>query len=592
MAELNPVPNRQVLLESMLQKLRVNAQSDNGSQTEMSVESAETDSSAAYQFGFSSNNRTEQERHSLNWNNNERNQQSSSFGATSTPISNNPAKKIRKHVFSPKPKRAPLIWKGENQFPTEKNIIGNSWFRQEGENRDVLGSGLSPSFQTDPYQTPPDLLGQSLPMSTSLSDTPEIRGQSGIWTWGSGKDTGKPTKKSKKKWGDAKRWTKKMKERWRERHRATETEPRNDGERQALNEARNVSTLSVPIDVNNTTTKLVENLNTHSEPIDRGLDGAANSSPSYMSENLFSFSTSNLMEEIFSGTQWAQFLSVSSNTQNQPNESLSHINQSGEGKWTGTGHYTDMINSIQMSHHEGFTQDMAFNVPVYSRNHTSPIGDPSSHVANQLQTSVMYRNHLQNPDLSLSETHNFERMNEQSQFSHQFSNEHHPMSSQQSYSQSQVSDLNHNQPHLNHSYLKPMDSSSLNTRGSLQRKREHWTNRRDQFKYREDEDDSSSSSSSLSCPQYSEDSDSSVYMEIAVKKRKMDDSRHVRFAEEVMILPPPIWPEEDDEEEEEVVEEVKEEEKKEEVWPQDPPPRSSFPKWIVSLKGRRTKYKF
>ncbi|XP_065122656.1 uncharacterized protein [Paramisgurnus dabryanus] len=584
MAELNPVPNSQVLLESMLQKLRVNAQSDNGSQTQMSVEvNAETDSSAVYQFGFSSNNRREQERHSLNWNNNERTQQSSSFGATSTQISNNPDKKIRKHVFSPKPKRAPLIWKGDNQFPMEKNIIGNSWFRQEGENRDVLHSGLSPSFQTDPYQTPPDLLAQSFP----VTDTPEIRGQSGIWTWGAGKDTGKPTKKSKKKWGDAKRWTQKMKERWKERHRATETEPRNDGERQALNEVRNVSSLPVPVDVNNTTTKL--------EPIDTGMDGAANSSPSYMSENLFSLSTSNLMEEIFSGTQWAQFLSVSSTTQDQPNESLSHINQSGEEKWTGTGHHTDTINSLQMSHPESFTQD----VPVYSRNHASPIGVPSSDVANQLQTSVLYRNHLQNPNLS--ETHNIEQMNEQSQFSHQFSNEHHMMSSQQSYSQSQVSDLNHNQaqpgfiPLLDHSYLKPMDSFSLNSRGSLQRKREHWTNRRDQFKYREDEEYSSSSSSSLSNPQYSEDSESSISVEIAFKKRKMDDSRHVRFAEEVIMLPPAIWPE-DDEEEEVVVEEVKEEEKKEEkkeeVWPQDPPSRSSFPKWIVSLKGRRTKYKF
>lgn len=171
------------------------------------------------------------------------------------------------------------------------------------------------------------------------------------------------------------------------------------------------------------------------------------------------------MEEIFSGTQWAQFLSVSSTTQDQLNESLSHINQSGEKKWTGTGHHTDTINSLQMSHPESFTQNVAFNVPVYSRNHTSPISVPSSHVADQLQTSVLYRNHFQNPDLSLSEIHNIGQMNEQSQFSHQFSNEsteHHLMSSQQSYSQPQVSDLNHNQaergndfiPLLDHSYLK------------------------------------------------------------------------------------------------------------------------------------------
>lgn len=74
----------------------------------------------------------------------------------------------------------------------------------------------------------------------------------------------------------------------------------------------------------------------------------------------------------------------------------------------------------------------------------------------------------------------------------------------------------------------------------------------------------------------------------------MENSRHVRFAEEVVILPPTIWPAEEDEEDEEEEEGENEEVvEKEEDWQEGPAPRSSLPKWIGSLKGlKRTKYKF
>lgn len=75
----------------------------------------------------------------------------------------------------------------------------------------------------------------------------------------------------------------------------------------------------------------------------------------------------------------------------------------------------------------------------------------------------------------------------------------------------------------------------------------------------------------------------------------MGNSRHVRFAEEDVILPLTIWPAEEEEAEEEEKEEEKEEEveEKEEDWHEDPSSRSYFPKWIGSLKGfKRTKYKF
>lgn len=58
----------------------------------------------------------------------------------------------------------------------------------------------------------------------------------------------------------------------------------------------------------------------------------------------------------------------------------------------------------------------------------------------------------------------------------------------------------------------------------------------------------------------------------------MEDTRRVRFSEEVIILP-----ESDDD---------NDDEENENNWQEEPSPRSAFPKWIVSLKSRRGKYKF
>lgn len=643
MAELNPVPSTHVLLESMLQKLRLNTQSSNSSQTDIQTNSPSVefdavtrqDSSEVYQFGCPSNNSGEQDRRSSVWNNasmwNESpwSHQSSQFVSTSTPNSNNPFRKVRKHVFSPKPKRTPL-WRGHNNFTPERDNDVNSWAGQEGtprlekynqisldgENRDVLDPGVPPLFKTEPYQKPPDLLAQTLPTSTSVWETPEVRGHSGTWSWGVGPDTGKTTKASKKKWGEAKRWAKKVKERWREKHRGTENEPGDDGETQGMNEEvqRNLSSLSGPIDVNNTTTEQIDNSYIHNEPIDTGVDEAGTSSLTFMSENLFTFSTSDLMEEIFSGTQWAQFLSGNSTTWDQSNESSSNINQSGEEEWTGKWEHTDTTNSHlgmtqeQMSLPDSFTQDMAVDEPVYGTSQISV----TELTRSQLQTADLYTNHLQSADLSLNDTHNSEQMNEQSQFFHQPSNE--SENSVPGYSQPQASDLSHKQsqdgkgfiPLLDLSYLKPVDSSSTSTQRSLRRKREHWTKRRESsedpgqdmedenhrssymFAHTSNSTRSISPTSSINSYQNSEESESSFSTETQVKKRRMENSRHVRFAEEVVILPPTTWPAEDEEEEEqEVVEE------KEEDWHEDPAPRSSFPKWIGSLKGfKRTKYKF
>lgn len=261
MAELNPVSSANVLLESMLQKLRLDTQSNNGSQTDIQTCSSPVefnavkgeDSSEVYQFGCPSTNSGDQDRRSSIWKNaGLRNEipwshQSFPVGGTSTPNSNSPFRKIRKHVFSPKPKRTPL-WRGPNNFTPERDNDVFSWAGQdgtprlekynhisvEGENRDVLDSGVPPLFKTEPYQKPPDLLDQRVHTSTSVLETPEVRGQRGTWSWGVGGDNGKTTKTSKKKWGEAKRWAKKVKEQWREKHRGTENEQGYDGETQEM----------------------------------------------------------------------------------------------------------------------------------------------------------------------------------------------------------------------------------------------------------------------------------------------------------------------------------------------------------------------
>lgn len=170
------------------------------------------------------------------------------------------------------------------------------------------------------------------------------------------------------------------------------------------------------------------------------------------------------MEEIFSGTQWAQFLSVNSTTQDQSNESSSNINQSGEEEWTGKWKHTDTTNShlgmTHMSLPDSCTQDMAVDEPLYRLHGTSQISF-TDFTTNQLQTANVYTNHLQSPNMSRNDTHNSEQMNEQSQFFHQPSNE--SQNSVPGYSQPQVADLSHKQsqdgkdafiPLLDLSYVK------------------------------------------------------------------------------------------------------------------------------------------
>lgn len=169
------------------------------------------------------------------------------------------------------------------------------------------------------------------------------------------------------------------------------------------------------------------------------------------------------MEEIFSGTEWAQFLSVNSTTQDQSHDSPSINNQSGEEEWTDIWKHTNINSHLgmtqdQMALPDSSTQDMAVDQPVYRRHGISHITELAT---NQLQTSDLCTNQLQSVDLNPNETHSSQQMHQLSQFSQQPSNE--SENSVPSYSQPQVSELSHEQsqdgkegfiPLLDLSYLK------------------------------------------------------------------------------------------------------------------------------------------
>ncbi|XP_052010915.1 uncharacterized protein LOC127663391 [Xyrauchen texanus] len=638
MAE-NPVSDNQTLLESMLQRLWLNTQINISSHADVQTCSspveynAETveDSSkgTSLQFGFSSSNK-EQNRHSSIRNKLENpwTQQSAHFGGMQAPFGNQPPKRIK--IISSKPKRSPLIWGEHNDFTTEKSndaISGvgeeemprhKKWkqFSLEGETKGV--SSVPPLYKTEPYQNSLELLAPTSATSTLVLDKPEVKGQRGICKWDVGKDksegtnifeeSGKTTKTSKK-WGEAKRWAQKVKERWRERHRNTETRQRDDEKRQVQNVVQsNLAPISVPTGVNNTTTAVTEDPDIHNEPNITGLDESALCSFSHISENNFSFVTSNL---IFNGTEWAQY--NFSKQEDPSQDSSSNIAQSCIAEWNGKRNQSAQP---EMLLPESFTQNPAFNMHVYDEMEISGDSflpsDAHDLTANQSQMYDLFTNQLQTTNQSFNKSQNSEQTSEQSQFSHQPSYEStanersvpHLISIQQSRSQPQVYNPSHNQPQggkedfipiLDLSYVKPINSSSITSHISLGRKREHWTKRRNPFdatsQDMKDEDHTNSfmatyssnsthSNSPKTSLQNSEDSDFSKTMETVVKKRRMEDPRCVRFAEEVVIFPPSFISEDDND-------------CLEDDCPVESTPRSSFPKWIRSLKPKPTrKHKF
>ncbi|XP_073677241.1 uncharacterized protein [Garra rufa] len=636
MAEMNPVSDTHALLESMLQRLRLNAQTNNSSPAHMQTcspsgesNAGPVESSTVYQFGISSNSKQQDGQASV-WN--PWTQQSSHSESALTPVVKQPVRRISKNSsgFYVKPKRPPLIWGEQKHFALEKNDDATSWVgdnqmsgpakkQQLSVEGETSLNAVSPSlYKTESYQNPPDLLAPTLTTSPAVLEQPEVKGQSGTWSWGARtkinestrfhEPSGRTPKTSRRTWG-AKRWAQNVKERWRERHKGTLPGQIDDGERPAQNEVQsNRSSLSVPIEVNDTPTELTETTDIRHEEICTAQDEDSPGSLSYMSDSLLSFgSTSNLMEEIFSGTQWAQFLSVNSTKPDQSNEPPNTFNQSREeelhSKWTHKDTTNSHLASTEPSLPKSFEQDMASDKQTEASQMSDT--DLSTH---PLETSDPFTNHSQYPNPY--ESYNSEESNEQPQFSQPDPNEAKATEHIDQHGMSrQVSDPSHNHPQggtedfiplLDLSYARQIKRQSITSHGSLSRKREHWTKRRELFEPTtqdmEDEEhggsfmptepvSSPSPTSSLNSlvDSVSENSESED-LETAVKKRRMEDTRRVRFSEVVTILPPSYLPESDGDNDDEETENVLQEE---------PSPRQSFPKWIVSLKPKSTgKYKF
>ncbi len=151
------------------------------------------------------------------------------------------------------------------------------------------------------------------------------------------------------------------------------------------------------------------------------------------------------MEEIFSETEWAQFLSVNSTKMHQSKELPNTNNQSWEeemrSKWTHENTTNYHLYSTQPSLPESFAQDTASD----KQTETSQMS-VTDLPTNPLQTDP-FTNQSQNTNLIPNESHNSEQSNRQSHYSQLDPNE----SKATEYSDpqpmsSQVSDPSHNQP--------------------------------------------------------------------------------------------------------------------------------------------------
>lgn len=134
----------------------------------------------------------------------------------------------------------------------------------------------------------------------------------------------------------------------------------------------------------------------------------------FLSDSLLVFdTTSNLMEEIFSGTEWAQFLSVNHSTTDPSNEPPKSINQSHEEDWASKWTRKDTTESHLVITQPSFLNTTS-NKPVYNQPNMSQMSVADLNT-NPIQTSDTFTNHSQNLILNseqpkeLSQLYNFNR---------------------------------------------------------------------------------------------------------------------------------------------------------------------------------------
>ncbi|KAI5624838.1 hypothetical protein C0J50_15644 [Silurus asotus] len=427
-----------------------------------------------------------------------------------------------------------------------------------------------------------------------------------------------------------KRWTQKVKEKWKERHKNIPRIAQGDGEKQEQNKMTDNIRSPIPVQSlpgeNNTTSPFNKDNSVQLQPISNGFVEGIPSPVDNMSETLFSPGTFNLMEEIFTGQEWAKFLpsstssqSACSITQDQEMGLTSSISQSHQNDQTmhSQWNYRDCTGPSLPLTQSQVNSELRVNIMdatevMLNQANTSSFGLPlMSELNGQHGLSDSGVNQLESMDLSGSRMGNNHSNNDQVHiYSHNQSsvielNANSTLSNEQSVNQSQATEINHNQPGgvhevlsiLDLSYLQPNDSSSLRKQMSLSRKRGYSTERKNSETGEMQESrhncfvsgppEGLSPASSTSSLQYSisQDSESSVSIETVIKKRRVENTRRVRFAEKVTIVPMlALSDNEDDPDDEDYTHNANQgtEDKVE-----DSPPQASAPRWIEALRSKK-----
>ncbi|TSV81497.1 hypothetical protein Baya_13327 [Bagarius yarrelli] len=427
---------------------------------------------------------------------------------------------------------------------------------------------------------------------------------------------------------EQKKWTQKVKERWKERHKIS---IKKDGRLEQTLSNSNISLISVQnaLHGNSITTTFNEEVNVQHQPV---ISGSVEDVPSlldHMSETLFSPGSFNLMEEIFTGQEWAKYLPSSTDSQSA-SSSITHDQEIGLKSSVGQSRQNDQNVLSRWDYREktdtnvGITHQSPMNSEGFHTmdtsehllNHKKTLSFGQDSYNSQYRLSELEPNHL---DLSGVPLGNKHLLQEQTSIypNHQSNNSQPKVSaassSEQNVNQSQMMEMNPNQHKSVHesllvldlSYPQPKDSTGMNKQVPPGRKRSHSTetdNSNEQWRWRNgsfssisDPAPSLSPASSTSSLQYSiyQDSESYVATETVIKKRRVENTRHVRFADEVTIVPPLILSDDEGDAEDDedygqngnmIHEEIHEGEK-------ESPPQPNVPRWIEALRSKTKKPK-
>ncbi|KAF4094232.1 hypothetical protein AMELA_G00010460 [Ameiurus melas] len=564
MAEANSVSDTQVLLQSMLQRLRLQPKPDSNSthtqdELQCSTTLIEQNGSAAesppqtppmYNFNFSMDSK------------------SIVVGPLSpglTGVATSPSQEFANGID--------VHNSGTSSPPKQRTL--NWWFMS---NHTVSGGNSNVSTRSDNGVMPKQARKQKFSL-TKMNDGSVSSLQSIESMLPSTHSSGFTESNLQGQGVGQKRWTQKVKEKWTGRNKSIPRREPDVRERQGHSNVSNIIGSPIPVQTvpneNKTTTAFNEEVRIQHQPINNGPVKGIPSPPDYMSETLFSPGSFNLMEEIFTGEEWTKFLpSTTSNqstsgsiTQEQEmglTSSISHSRQNEQHMLNQTYYRVDTgpnLGMIQSQMNSGSFHNMNTTELHNGQNGLSDSGP----------------NHLESMDLSAGPLGNNHPIKQQAHIypcnqSKTIELNVNPLlSSEQSVNQSQATEINHNQPGSVHeylpvldlSYLQSKDSSSLRKQVNLSRKRSHSTERRDsnerwrsepgeihEWRHNSSPSDpaislSPASSTSSLQHSFSQDLESFVSTETVIKKRRVENIRRVRFAEEVTFVPPLVLSDDD-----------------------------------------------